>query len=180
MALSTGTMLNYLHFPSSSSGDTLWFPGWVSHAFGGGGAGRWGGVGGVCVGLFLLALAERCVAGVEGVARRGWERRAHALHPPAPTSAPTTAAAACKTRGHSSITSRLPSMSIILGLGQGRFIPAHDFPRAIFHVVRALIGVLFMWTVMTFQVAFILSIIVGLGVGEVLFGRYANSQAHLC
>jgi len=33
---------------------------------------------------------------------------------------------------------------------------------------------------MTFQVAFILSIVVGLGVGEMLFGRYANRGAHLC
>lgn len=69
MQLSTGQMLNYLHFPSYSSGngDTLWFNGWVTTSP--------SSVGGACIGLFLLAIGERCVAGVEGVVGRAWARR---------------------------------------------------------------------------------------------------------
>jgi len=166
MSLSVGDMLNYLHFPSAeSAGDTVWFAGWVPHAIGGGGGGggglgRWGGVAGVCVGLFLLGVGERCVAGVEAVAKREWGR-----------SAQLSRSSAAATR-------------LGLGLGSGTYTPefilAHDLARGVFHVVRALIGFLFMWTVMTFQAAFILSVVVGVGVGEMVFGRYANPGAHLC
>jgi len=168
MQLSTGEMTSYLHFPSaSSSGDTLWFAGWVTTSA--------GAVVGACVCLFLLGVAERCVAGVEGVVERAWATRAQLLHSKSTsTSAP--------------VPTRFPRLSRIartcLGFastdGTPPLILAHDIPRGLLFVVRALIGVLFMWTVMTFQVAFILSIVVGLGVGEMLFGRYANRGAHLC
>jgi hypothetical protein len=69
MELSTGEMLNYLHFPSpsSSGGDTLWFAGWVTTSK--------GAVVGACVGLFLLGVVDRCVAGVQGVVGKAWAWR---------------------------------------------------------------------------------------------------------
>ena len=83
------------------------------------------------------------------------------------------------------------------------FIPAHDISRGIVHVTQTLLSFLFMLAVRyvlqfprfaarrpgipqtltarirTFQVGFILSIVVGLGVGETLFGRYSHHAAHL-
>jgi len=45
--------------------------------------------------------------------------------------------------------------------------------------VQTALGFAFMLVVMTFQVGFILALVVGLGVGETLFGRFASAGAHL-
>ncbi|KAK7032504.1 hypothetical protein VNI00_013073 [Paramarasmius palmivorus] len=58
------------------------------------------------------------------------------------------------------------------------FIPAHDIVRGIMQVGQAALGFALMLAVMTFQVAFLLSIVIGLGVGETLFGRF-NPAAHI-
>ncbi|TFK88567.1 hypothetical protein K466DRAFT_66691 [Polyporus arcularius HHB13444] len=54
------------------------------------------------------------------------------------------------------------------------FIPSHDVPRGVLFALQALLYYALMLAVMTFQAAFIISIIVGLMIGEVLFGRYAG------
>ncbi|KAJ7104350.1 CTR copper uptake transporter [Mycena belliarum] len=58
------------------------------------------------------------------------------------------------------------------------FIPKHDLARGALHALQALLGFAFMLAVMTFQAAFILSVVGGLGVGEMMFGRYAAAALH--
>ncbi|KIM84565.1 hypothetical protein PILCRDRAFT_818140 [Piloderma croceum F 1598] len=58
------------------------------------------------------------------------------------------------------------------------FIAAHDIPRGAIHAFQALLGYTLMLAIMTFQAAYIISIIIGLGLGEVLFGRMGGTSAH--
>ena len=76
------------------------------------------------------------------------------------------------------------------------FILSHDISRGTIHTAQALLHFALMLVVMyvalspsrrclcahipvrTFQVGFILAIVVGLGVGEALFGRFSSHAAH--
>ena len=64
MEMMTGNMLNYLHF---TPGDNMWFLGWVPASA--------GAMVGTCIGLCLLGIVERLIAGVRGVSERHWEKR---------------------------------------------------------------------------------------------------------
>jgi copper transporter 1 len=95
--------------------------------------------------------------------------------------------------------SKKKSISVRQSMRSGPpFIPAHDIARGILHMGQAALGFAFMLAVMyvllcklvdtvvitnnlrrTFQAAFIFAIVVGLGVGEMLFGRFTNAAAHL-
>ncbi|THG95926.1 hypothetical protein EW026_g5809 [Hermanssonia centrifuga] len=59
------------------------------------------------------------------------------------------------------------------------FILSHDIVRGILYAGQAALQYAFMLAVMTFQVGFIFAIVVGLGVGETLFGRYAIHATHI-
>ncbi|KAJ7191012.1 hypothetical protein GGX14DRAFT_42097 [Mycena pura] len=52
------------------------------------------------------------------------------------------------------------------------FVLAHDAMRGAMHALHALLGFTFMLAVMTFQGRYIITLVGGLGVGEMLFGRY--------
>ncbi|KDR84761.1 hypothetical protein GALMADRAFT_131553 [Galerina marginata CBS 339.88] len=54
------------------------------------------------------------------------------------------------------------------------FIPAHDIPRGLLYALQMLIVYLLMLAIMTFQAAFFISIVLGLGIGEIVFGRVAG------
>ncbi|KAH6912982.1 hypothetical protein BKA70DRAFT_783047 [Coprinopsis sp. MPI-PUGE-AT-0042] len=58
------------------------------------------------------------------------------------------------------------------------FVAAHDIPRGILHAFQAALMYLLMLAVMSYRVEWIVCIIVGLGVGEILFGRYGDGSAH--
>ncbi|KAI0944236.1 hypothetical protein AcW1_001992 [Taiwanofungus camphoratus] len=169
MPLAQGEMLSYLHF---TPGDTLWFMGWVPASA--------GAMVGTCIGLFLLALVERWIAASRAVMEIHWNKRAHIIqsnrlngvHLPIITSE------------SKSKTLPLPPTS---ASQQGRlttrsfppFILTHDVTRGILYLAKTAINFAFMLAVMTFQLGFIFAIVVGLGVGEMLFGRYASHAAHL-
>ncbi|KAF7354434.1 CTR copper uptake transporter [Mycena venus] len=59
------------------------------------------------------------------------------------------------------------------------FIAAHDVMRGAIHAVQSLLGFAFMLAVMTFQASYIITLVLGLGIGEMLFGRYAAAGAGL-
>ncbi|KAF9553358.1 hypothetical protein CPC08DRAFT_234169 [Agrocybe pediades] len=150
MALTGATMTPYLHF---SAGDTLWFLGWVPQSK--------GAIGGACVGLFLLGLVDRWLAAIRSTANTYWRTRGQI---------------AMANRLNSSNAARPANRSVLSRSVGTRYIPpfilSHDLSRGILHAAQMALNFAFMLVVMTYQVAFILSIVIGLGVGEMIFGRY--------
>ncbi|THV08010.1 hypothetical protein K435DRAFT_815241 [Dendrothele bispora CBS 962.96] len=137
-------MVPYLHF---TPGDNLLFEK-VKPSSG-------GAIFGACLILFLLAILDRYVR----AARRGLERR-FALRAilPAESSGskqplPTTESALC---------CQPP---------QSRFILSHDLTRGVMTGVELTLHYLLMLVVMTFNAAYIISVILGASIGEIAFGR---------
>ena len=64
MSMNMGNMLMYLHF---KIGDNLWFYGWAP--------GHPGAMAGACIGLFMLAMAERWLVAMRGVIEEHWSTR---------------------------------------------------------------------------------------------------------
>jgi solute carrier family 31 (copper transporter), member 1 len=64
MSLASGMMKTYFHF---TPGDILFFQGWVPSST--------GSMVGACIGLFLLAIIDRWVAGCRGCMEAFWGRR---------------------------------------------------------------------------------------------------------
>ncbi|KAI0061354.1 CTR copper uptake transporter [Artomyces pyxidatus] len=156
MDLTMGNMIQYLHF---TSGDNLWFLGWVPKSA--------GAMVGTCIGLFMLALVERWLSAMRAVMEVHWNIRAQIVLSNK-LNLPECHTPDTKTSNRALTRTKVPP-----------FIATHDIPRGIIQAVISAIGFLFMLAVMTFQVGFILSIVVGLGVGETLFGRYTFHAAHL-
>ncbi|KAI0691595.1 CTR copper uptake transporter [Earliella scabrosa] len=151
MDLAAGSMTMWLHF---TPGDVLLFYGWVPRSV--------GAMVGTCIGLFLLGIVDRWIAASRAVMEAHWAKRLNA-----------------------STADKKPnalSLGRIRGAGLTRngppFIAAHDIPRGILHGVQATLHFALMLIVMTFQVSFIIAIVVGLGVGEALFGRFAGHAGH--
>ncbi|KAK7036345.1 copper transporter [Favolaschia claudopus] len=147
MSLAAGNMLPFLHFSPIS--DTLLFNGWVPQS---GGA-----VFGACVGFFVLALVERWLGAVRAMMEAGWGREAR--------------------RRAKSENDAKGKRRKFLGLSAPPFVPANDIMRGVIHAVQAALGFVFMLVVMTFQASYIITLVIGLGVGEMLFGRYAAAAA---
>ncbi|KAJ6621018.1 Ctr copper transporter family-domain-containing protein [Mycena sp. CBHHK59/15] len=152
MSLAAGTMMTTLHF---SRGDTLWFTGWVPQSA--------GAQFGACVGLFLLALVERWISAVRGMMEAHWREAGERVR---------RARAGADDKGKTK-----KGMERVLRVHAPPFIPAHDVMRGAMHALQAALGFLFMLAVMTFQAAFLITISLGLGVGELLFGRYGSAAA---
>ncbi|KIM37683.1 hypothetical protein M413DRAFT_20193 [Hebeloma cylindrosporum] len=146
MSLASGTMKPYLHF---TPGDVIWFLGWVPQSR--------GAMAGASIGLFLLALVDRWLAAIRASAESHWRRRLNS---------------AANDTKRSSNTRLIPSRILHTSLP---FIPAHDIARGILQVGQVALGFAFMLVIMTYQAAFIISIVVGMGVGEMLFGRYISA-----
>lgn len=150
ISLAVGNMLSYLHF---TPGDTLWFLGWVPKSS--------GAMVGTCIALFMLALIERWIAACREVMEFHWGQQAIIVA--------------------SETLDTLPTQSSPIGFIKRftpPFIPAHDVTRGIMFTAQTLLSYLFMLAVMTYQLGFIFSLVVGLGVGETLFGRF-GSIAHV-
>ncbi|KAF9480447.1 hypothetical protein BDN70DRAFT_894135 [Pholiota conissans] len=182
--MSASMMVPYLHF---TGGDYLFFEVWRPSSS--------GAIAGVCICLAVLAFFERWLAATRAMFEMYWRRRALAA-----TSArddivltKVVANASGTSDKHSLVrpetrygggTSMSPSPgSRTLTMESRRrtvapFIAAHDVPRGILFALQMLIMYLLMLAVMTFQAAYLISIIVGLGLGEVVFGRVAGARGH--
>ncbi|KAF9476563.1 CTR copper uptake transporter [Pholiota conissans] len=156
MSLTMGQMRAYLHF---TSGDTLWFLGWVPESR--------GAMAGACIGLFLLALVDRWLAAIRATAELSWSRRAHLI----------MANRLNQSKSTKNDDGLRPGFKTVLTLGNTPpFIPAHDIVRGILHAGQAALSFAFMLAVMTYNAAFIICIVAGLGIGEMLFGRYIGAS----
>ncbi|KAJ7478554.1 CTR copper uptake transporter [Mycena latifolia] len=146
MTLASGTMMTTLHF---SLGDTLWFAGCVPQSKG------------ALAGLFVLALVDKWVAAVRAMMEAHWRAAAHA------------GVNTCKNEKGEEKDVRGKVRKRVMRLQAPPFVPAHDVMRGAMHAFQAVLGFVFMLAVMTFQASFILALVLGLGVGEALLGRYA-------
>ncbi|KAI0361853.1 hypothetical protein OH77DRAFT_1391920 [Trametes cingulata] len=169
-------MVPWLHF---TSGDNLLFETWQPSSK--------GAVAGACIGLFLFALFERWINAMRGAAEDYWRRRAALLtkqaacHSSSPSPEPKGSADVDEVP-----VTELPSQSDVPLRTRARaprtvppFIPSHDVPRGVLYAFHTLLTYALMLVVMTFQAAFIISIVLGSGIGEVLFGRVGSAQNHL-
>ncbi|KAJ7879036.1 CTR copper uptake transporter [Mycena olivaceomarginata] len=149
MTLASGMMTPYLHF---TRGDILWFAGWVPQSS--------GALAGACIGLFILAIVDRWLAAVRGMMEAHWRE-----------------AAAAKSKKTSDDADDKGKKKLKRRLRAPPFVPAHDIARGALHALQTLLGFAFMLAVMTFQASYIITLVLGLGVGEMLFGRYAAAAA---
>jgi len=165
-----GSMIPWLHF---SGGDNLFFKTWAPSSA--------GAIAGACIGLVVLAILERGISGIRNVIAGNWKKSALAMLArdvePSPDSSST-----CHEKSPD-IAEEASSVKDAPSLKQGRpartlppFIASHDIPRGVLFALQALLGYVLMLAVMTFQAAYIISIIAGLGIGEMLFGRLGGGS----
>ncbi|XP_006463819.1 hypothetical protein AGABI2DRAFT_225744 [Agaricus bisporus var. bisporus H97] len=150
-------MVPFFHF---AGGDFLLFEAWKPTS---GGA-----IGGACVGIFFFAMFERLV---------------HAFSPALLLYfAPRRPRSAIESlRDHTSSPDHSSKASDISMKEEGRLSPrttplfvfSVDVPRGFIHGFQRLLGFILMLVAMTFHAGYILSIIFGLTLGEILFGRIA-------
>ncbi|OCH96597.1 hypothetical protein OBBRIDRAFT_809092 [Obba rivulosa] len=172
-------MKPYLHF---TGGDNLYFKSWLPSSK--------GAIAGACIALVALAIFERWIAASRGVMEAHWQRRALAVTTAKyhTTDLPTPSKEKTSVDIEEVDTQSLPSKPGEKGplLPERRFprtippfIPTHDIPRGALYAVQAVLGYALMLAVMTFQAAFIISTILGLGIGEVLFGRLGGGHGQI-
>ncbi|KAF9513873.1 hypothetical protein BS47DRAFT_909210 [Hydnum rufescens UP504] len=157
MAMSMGP-LPYLHF---TDGDALWFAAWTPTSH--------GAIAGTCMALALLAILERLLAAVYGILNAEWNRRSHMAHEAdnqsesMPFSGMEGSSSSLQLTTKASNRCRLP------------FISAHDIHRGTVFLVQSSVGYALMLAVMTWNASYIISVILGLGIGEALFGRFVTT-----
>ncbi|KAJ3750104.1 Ctr copper transporter [Lentinula detonsa] len=158
----TMMMKNYLHF---TAGDNLLFQTWHPNSS--------GAIAGACIGLVLVALLERWLSATRTGLQSYWHQRALAL-----SADGTLAEKCCEDDDADSaqpVSKTAPSQKN-LKRTVPPFIVTHDILRGSIYAIQALLGYILMLAVMTFQAAYVISIILGLGIGEILFGRMSYSS----
>jgi len=159
-------MIPWLHF---TGGDSLLFKSWTASSP--------GAIAGACIGLVILAIFERWIAGVRSVLERNWKQRTlgmlgkstDSVSSCSPASDEKSAVAIEEGVAPTTLQSTPQSKRGPRSLPP--FITSHDLPRGAMFSLQALLAYIMMLAVMTFQAAYLISIVVGLGIGEVLFGR---------
>ncbi|EMD41704.1 hypothetical protein CERSUDRAFT_79342 [Gelatoporia subvermispora B] len=174
-----GSMKPYLHF---TGGDNLYFKSWLPSSK--------GAIAGACIALVALAILERWISAMRGAMVASWRRSAMTVTTAKyhATDLSTTSKEQTSIDVEELDVQSLPKRPGEKGalLPQRRsprmippFIATHDIPRGAMYAAQALLAYALMLAVMSFQAAFIISIILGLGIGEVLFGRLGgHGQAH--
>ncbi|KAF6756176.1 Ctr copper transporter family-domain-containing protein [Ephemerocybe angulata] len=144
-------------------GDPIWLQAWVPQ--------NKGALAGACIGLALLGILER------------WLAAFYALLSPSPArnlrSGVTSTIVPNDTHAHHAhaqeTTNSVPLPRGLKALFLPRLSLSDDIIRGMLYAVQAALGFLLMLVVMTYQGYLILSIVLGLGVGEMLFGRIVAS-----
>ncbi|KAG9314652.1 copper transporter [Chiua virens] len=142
--MTTGMMTPWLHFGNT---DYLIFKAWRPSSH--------GAIAGASMGLFLCCILERGLAAYRRAQELRWSAKAILLssgvHPSSGKKH------VVETSGDRVILTR-------------RFIPpfrsSRDIPRGIIQAIQSMFAYILMLSVMTFNAAYIISIILGLGVGE--------------
>ncbi|TCD60464.1 hypothetical protein EIP91_010040 [Steccherinum ochraceum] len=172
MSLTAGNMLTYFHF---TPGDNLWFLGWVPSST--------SAMVGACIGLFLLGVLDRWIAACRVVMEMHWAKSAMILRSNRLNARGLPVSGTEKLSSTSSLYVANSTSEQFVGALTMRTVPPfifwHDLTRGIMYLGHSALQFAFMLAIMTFQLGFIFALVVGLGVGEMLFGRYASHAAHL-
>ncbi|TFK57430.1 hypothetical protein OE88DRAFT_1651145 [Heliocybe sulcata] len=177
-------MTPWLHF---ASGDNLIFKAWHPDTK--------GAIAGACIALVAFAMLERWVSAFRRIMETRW--RAEALSMLADNTEAIPLERSCHTASDSKSdegdvvevryrSDDPASQEKCTAKNSVRqrtrvfapFIPMHDLSRGALFTVQAIMGYALMLSVMTFQAAYIISIICGLGIGEALFGRMGSPMRH--
>ncbi|EKM60886.1 uncharacterized protein PHACADRAFT_247104 [Phanerochaete carnosa HHB-10118-sp] len=171
-------MVPWLHF---TGGDNLFFKSLHPSSH--------GAIAGACIALVLLGIFDRWLSAMRGVAQARWVQSVRAMTTRSPASSqPGIGSDWVPTKeGEKQIDDVKPvpseRSSLVNSARVSRssppFLLSHDVPRGIAFACQALLGYTLMLAVMTFQAAYIISILVGLGIGEVLFGRLGSAPGHV-
>ncbi|EJT98934.1 hypothetical protein DACRYDRAFT_24046 [Dacryopinax primogenitus] len=171
-----GTMGMMLGFHATPF-DQLWFLGWTPQTN--------GAMFGACIGLVILAVLERWVAAIRGLCEVWWKQRTDAILaakyanlPSAPPPLPAEKKSEVDIEdccppplAYSPLPPPFPRLASLHRLPP--FLWSHDLPRGLLQVVQAALGYALMLAFMQYNWGYCLSILVGLGVGETMFGRFA-------
>ncbi|THH05105.1 hypothetical protein EW145_g5037 [Phellinidium pouzarii] len=154
-------MTPYLHF---TGGDSLFFRTIAPKSK--------GALAGAAVFLFFLAMLERFVVAMRAVMEAHWKQSARsALAARNVVLKDDTQKRRDEKAGKPFLASTSRTRMI------PPFIVSHDVPRGVIHAAQSLIHFALMLAVMTFQAAYIITITLGLGVGELAFGRFATAAS---
>lgn len=165
-------MNSWLHFGKS---DYLLFEAWRPSSN--------GAIIGASIAIFASGVLDRSLAAWRRSQEDHWRTRtlallskqpAHALSSSVPHRGKTISAREVveeTPRSDSSQDVRSTSYTILRSIPP--FIPSHDIPRGIMHSIQTASSYVLMLIVMTFNAAYIIPVILGLGMGEALFGRIA-------
>lgn len=168
-----GSMKPWLHF---TQGENIFFMAWVPTSS--------GAVFGACIGLFMLALVERWVASMRSIMGAYWYQRmldvssTRLMLPPDDTS---LSKKVLEEGSEESLPQAIahPRPNSVSHVRRGYpFILSHEVSRGVLFAFQSALGYSLMLAVMTFHAGYIISIVIGLGVGEVLFGRFASNAHH--
>ncbi|KAL1667694.1 Ctr copper transporter family-domain-containing protein [Schizophyllum commune] len=157
-------MLPYLHF---QGGDFLLFKAWVPRSS--------GAIAGACIGLVVFAILERLVTAWRSRLEDSWAALTHHLlnHIASSSEISTDEDEKGKMPETTTTTTPAPSPQLI-----PPFILSHDLSRGAMFALQALMSYVLMLAVMTFNAAYLISILAGLGIGEAIFGRWKGVGAH--
>lgn len=159
-------MTPWLHF---SGGDYLIFKTWMPESK--------GAIAGACIALVAFCILERWIAALRRQMEIKWGsgalvliRKQHNSYgvddkPKDPSDKIDGIEEGCSSLPTTPVT--VPSRPRLVP----PFILMHDITRGIFQAVQSLFSYALMLAVMTFNASYIISIILGLALGEVLFGR---------
>ncbi|KAF4590527.1 Copper transport protein [Pleurotus pulmonarius] len=177
MDLASGSMIPYIHF---TPGDVLLFLGWVPKSN--------GAMVGTCIGLFLLGILTRWFAAIRVGGERIWreedatrlldhKRDDDLARVPSAVSVGASEAVSEVSKRRSALKQMQHPLTAVLSstvaaMKNVKIVPQHAYARGIMQVVQSALDFALMLIVMTYQASFIISIVLGLGVGETLFGRY--------
>lgn len=158
-------MTPYFHWMANA--DALWFKTWVPRTP--------GGLAGACIGLFCLAVFERFLGGARGLVEAWW-RRQQASNITQTLVTPDNASIHSHSKSIESGRDYLMSSRAAPLLAP--LEPTRDLIRGAMQATQSLIGFFMMLSIMTYNAAFLISVILGLGIGEFIFARLARSGAH--
>ncbi|OJA09117.1 hypothetical protein AZE42_02572 [Rhizopogon vesiculosus] len=167
--MATMMMTPWLHF---SGEDYFIFKTWQPRSN--------GAIAGACIALVAFCILERWIAALRRQWEIYWGSRAHALmmrDQRFPSDGQHVGDTAADAIDPDKIEETSPSYQATSEAVRSRprsvppFIPMHDIPRGILHGIQVLFSYILMLVIMTFNASYVISIVLGLAIGEVLFGR---------